>query len=61
LPILKAKKMMKEVPSGGTLEVIATDPGSLADFEAFCEVTGHILLEHSEEAGVFRFLIRHKR
>ena len=35
LPILKAKSALKDVPIGGTLEVLATDPGSIADFEAF--------------------------
>jgi len=35
LPILKTKKALGEVPKGGTLEVLATDPGSVADFEAF--------------------------
>jgi tRNA 2-thiouridine synthesizing protein A len=58
LPILKAKKAMAEVPSGGTLEVLATDPGALADFEAFCRATGHDLVEQSLAAGVFTFLIR---
>jgi tRNA 2-thiouridine synthesizing protein A len=58
LPILKAKKALSDVPKGGTLEVLATDPGSLADFEAFCRATGHTLVEHSLAAGVFRFLIR---
>jgi tRNA 2-thiouridine synthesizing protein A len=58
LPILKAKKALKEVPDGGTLEVLATDPGSVADFQAFSRTTGNELVEHSEEGGVFRFLIR---
>ena len=35
LPILKAKKALKEVPDGGTLEILATDPGAVADFQAF--------------------------
>jgi len=35
LPVLKTKKAMRDVPKGGTLEVLATDPGSVADFEAF--------------------------
>jgi tRNA 2-thiouridine synthesizing protein A len=59
LPILKAKKALSEVPKGGTLEVLATDPGSVPDFTAFCETTGNVMLEKSEEAGVYRFLIRH--
>ena len=58
LPILKAKKAIAEVKAGGTLEVLATDPGSVPDFNAFCEAGGHTLLEQSEAAGVYRFLIR---
>lgn len=58
LPILRAKKAIKDVPSGGTLEVLATDPGSVADFEAFCRATGNDLLESGEEDGVYRFLIK---
>ena len=45
LPILRAKKSLKEVPAGGTLEVLATDPGSVADFAAFCRTTGNELLK----------------
>ncbi|MCL4766333.1 MAG: sulfurtransferase TusA family protein [Hyphomicrobiaceae bacterium] len=59
LPILKAKKAIAEVPKGGTLEVLATDPGAVADFQAFCKATGNALLEHSENGGIYRFLIRH--
>jgi tRNA 2-thiouridine synthesizing protein A len=58
LPILKAKKALKEVPDGGTLEILATDPGSVADFEAFCRTTGNELLEHGEDGGVYRFLLK---
>lgn len=58
LPILKAKKALKEVPVAGVLEVLATDPGSVADFEAFCRQTGNELMEHSEDDGIYRFLIR---
>jgi tRNA 2-thiouridine synthesizing protein A len=58
LPILKAKKAITDVPAGGTLEVLATDPGSVPDFKAFCEAGGHTLLEQTEDAGVYRFLIR---
>jgi tRNA 2-thiouridine synthesizing protein A len=59
LPILKARKALKEVPAGGTLEILATDPGSVADFQAFCRQTGNALVEHSEDGGVYRFLIKH--
>lgn len=58
LPILKAKKALNTVDADGTLEVLSTDPGSVADFEAFCRTTGHTLVEHSEHGDVFRFVIR---
>lgn len=58
LPILKAKKALKDVPTGGTLEIQATDPGSVADFEAFCRTTGNELLDSKSENGVFIFLIK---
>jgi len=59
VPILKAKKAIRDVPKGGTLEVLATDPGSVADMEAFCEATGNELLEKEENDGVYRFIIKH--
>jgi len=59
LPILKARKALKEVPPGGTLEILATDPGSVADFQAFCRQTGNELLESSNDDTVYRFLIKH--
>ena len=58
LPILKAKKALKDVPSGGTLQVLATDPGSVKDFEAFCKQTGHALLTSTESDGAFVFDIQ---
>ena len=58
LPILKARKALKEVPDSGILEILATDPGSVADFEAFCRQTGNELMEHSEDDGIYRFLIK---
>ena len=58
LPILRAKKALKDVPAGGTLEILATDPGSAADFEAFCRTTGNTLVEHTKDGGVFRYLIK---
>ncbi len=59
LPILKARKALKEVPAGGTLEILSTDPGSVADFAAFCRQTGNELLEESVDGSVYRFLIKH--
>ena len=60
LPILKAKKALNDVPAGGTLEILATDPGAVADFQAFCRTTGNELVEHSEDGGVYQFLLRKK-
>jgi len=60
LPILRANKSLNEVPAGGTLEILATDPGSVADFEAFCDATGNRLIESTADAGVFRFLIQRR-
>lgn len=58
LPILKAKKALKSLDSGNTLQVQSTDPGSVADFAAFCRTTGNELVEQSEEGGVWTYLIR---
>jgi tRNA 2-thiouridine synthesizing protein A len=58
LPILKAKKALKDVAIGGILEVLATDPGAVADFAAFCRATDNALLESTQDGGVFRFLIK---
>lgn len=59
LPILKAKKAILEVPKDGTLEVLSTDPGSVADFQAFCRTTGNTMMETGEDNGVYRFVIKH--
>ena len=58
LPILKAKKALKDVLAGETLEVLATDPGSVADFQAFCRATGNELVESTQEGDVYRFVIK---
>lgn len=57
LPILKTKKAIKGLNSGETLEVTATDPGSVKDFDAFCKSTGNKLVESGETDGVYTFLI----
>lgn len=59
LPVLKARKALKDMPEGATLEVLATDPGSVKDFEAFCRQTGNELLKSNETNGVYSFLIKH--
>ena len=57
LPVLKARKAMKGLAAGQTLAVLATDPGSVADFKSFCDRQGHRLVESDEEDGTFRYLI----
>jgi tRNA 2-thiouridine synthesizing protein A len=58
LPILRAKKALSSMQSGKVLRVVATDPGSVKDFEAFAKQTGNQLLESGEEAGKFVFLLK---
>ncbi len=58
LPILKAKKALNDMATGATLEILATDPGAVKDFEAFCRTTGNELVESTEEDKIFRFVIR---
>ena len=55
LPVLKARKAMKNLPVGTTLRVLATDPGAIKDFEAFCKTTGHRLLSASQAGDVLTF------
>ena len=61
LPVLRARKAMQGVAPGAVLRVLATDPGTVRDFDAFCAATGHELLEHTENGGEFTFRIRKKR
>ena len=56
LPILRAKKSLAALNSGQVLRIVATDPGSVKDFEAFAKQTGNELLESKEEGGKFVFL-----
>jgi tRNA 2-thiouridine synthesizing protein A len=60
LPILKAKKALADMASGEVLRVIATDPGSVRDFQAFARQTGNALLEQSEANREFVFYMRRK-
>lgn len=60
LPVLKAKKALKEVPAGGVLKVLATDPGAVKDFQAFCRTTGNELVAQYEAEGAFVFEIRRR-
>jgi tRNA 2-thiouridine synthesizing protein A len=58
LPILRCKKSLSEVESGQTLKIMATDPGSVKDFQAFCKQTGHELLSMEEALGELTFYIK---
>ena len=60
MPLLKAKKALNELPAGGLLRVLATDPGSERDFETFSRQSGHALLEHDREDGVFVYVLKKK-
>jgi len=60
LPILKAKKALADMPSGQVLKVLATDPGSLRDFQAFARQTGNELLEQSSSASEFTHYLRRR-
>ncbi len=57
LPVLKAKKAMKDLAAGERITVLATDPSSVKDFEAFCQATGDRLVDSSEDNGVFTYVI----
>ncbi len=58
LPILRAKKTLNGMSSGQTLHIVATDPGSVKDFEAFAKQTGNELLESNEANGEFSFILK---
>ena len=58
LSIRKAKKATAALAAGQTLEILATDPGAVKDFGAYCRTTGHELVQWNEEKGVFRFMLR---
>jgi len=58
LPILRAKKKLNSMDAGQILRIVATDPGSVKDFEAFARQTGNELIESGEEGGKFVFRIQ---
>ena len=58
LPVLKARRTLKNLPAGGLLRVLATDPGATKDFAHFCETTGCVLVESGQEGEVLRFVLR---
>ncbi|MGQ0578683.1 MAG: sulfurtransferase TusA family protein [Betaproteobacteria bacterium] len=60
LPILRTKKSLNDMSSGQVLKLLATDPGSVRDFQAFSRQTGNQLLSSTENDGLFLFLMRKK-
>jgi tRNA 2-thiouridine synthesizing protein A len=60
LPILRAKKSLTELQSGQVLKIVATDPGSVKDFQAFAKQTGNELLSHSEANKEYTFFMKKK-
>ncbi|HHS95176.1 MAG TPA: sulfurtransferase TusA family protein, partial [Phaeodactylibacter sp.] len=60
MPVIKTKKAIKDLQPGEVLEMIATDPGSIPDMEAWARQTGHKLLQAQNLGDTFRFLIEKK-
>ncbi len=60
LPILKAKKALADMASGELLRVVATDPGSTRDFQAFARQTGHELVEQSSAGAEFVHVLKRR-
>ncbi|MCE7738254.1 MAG: sulfurtransferase TusA family protein [Candidatus Heimdallarchaeota archaeon] len=58
LPILKTRKAIAEIEIGEFLEVLSTDPGSVADFKAWTNSTGHELADRSIENEIYRYIIK---
>jgi tRNA 2-thiouridine synthesizing protein A len=60
MPIVKTAQAIKGLPSGAVIEVVATDPGSVKDFPAWCRATGNELVDQTSDGVVYRFVIRRK-
>jgi tRNA 2-thiouridine synthesizing protein A len=60
MPIVKTAQAIKQIASGALIEVLATDPGSTKDFEAWSKSTGNAMVESSVDGGVYRFVLRKK-
>ena len=60
LPILRTKKTLNDMTQGQVLKIVATDPGSVRDFQAFCKQTGNQLLLSDHSAGEYLFMLRKK-
>ncbi|KAA2214064.1 sulfurtransferase TusA family protein [Teichococcus oryzae] len=58
LPVLRANRALRGMKAGERLTVLASDPASVKDFQAYSRETGHALVSFSETAGLFRFTLR---
>lgn len=58
LPVVKARLELDKLAVGSVLEVLATDPGSVSDFDNFTKMSGHELLESKQDDGVYTYLIK---
>jgi tRNA 2-thiouridine synthesizing protein A len=58
MPIAKTAQAIRGLRPGELIESLATDPGSVPDFNAWCTSTGNELVEQAEDGGVYRFVIR---
>ncbi len=57
-PIIRTRKALAQMRTGQTLRVLATDPGSVLDFQAYCRISGNELIEMQDKEGDYRFLLR---
>ena len=60
MPLLKAKKALNEMNPDALLKVLATDPGSVKDFEVFSRQSGNVLLESSRDGDTYIYVLRKK-
>ena len=58
MPVVKTSKEIKGIEVGGILEILATDPGSMADITAWTKSTGNELLKAEKDEGIFKFYVR---
>lgn len=58
MPVVKTSKEVKSISVGGVLEILATDPGSMADITAWTKSTGNELLKAEKDGDVFKFYVR---
>jgi tRNA 2-thiouridine synthesizing protein A len=60
MPIVRTAQAIKTLAPGEQLEVLATDPGAVADFAAWSRTTGNDIIAQSVDDGVYRFVLRRK-